>query len=271
MLQFATDLSLLYTELPFLDRFEAAARGGFEAVEFQFPYAHDAEVIAARARAAGVSIVLHNLPAGDWEAGERGIACLPNRVDAFRDGVAQGIACASVLGVTQLNCLAGIVPDGVDIDEAWRTLRDNLLWAAPRLAANGMRLLLEPVNGSDNPRFLVQRIAQAIELLDVIAQPNVLLLYDTYHMQRMEGELTSTIGKLLPRIGHLHLADHPGRHEPGSGEINFAFLLAQIDRLGYAGWIGCAYHPLTTTASSLRWLRGTGHEKAPPANEEIVS
>ena len=258
MPRFAANLTLLYTELPFLDRFDAAARGGFEAVEFQFPYAHDAQAVAARARAAGVRVVLHNLPAGDWDAGERGIACLTDRVDAFRDGVAQAIAYAGALGVTQVNCLAGIVPDGADVDEAWRTLRDNLRWAAPRLAANGMRLLVEPVNGYDTPRFLLQRSAQAVALLDAVAEPNVFLQYDIYHMQRMEGELASTIGKLLPRIAHMQLADNPGRHEPGTGEINFAFLLAHIDRLGYAGWIGCEYHPLSTTAAGLGWLRGSG-------------
>ncbi|OIQ82619.1 hydroxypyruvate isomerase [mine drainage metagenome] len=253
MPRFAANLTMLYNELPFLERFGAAARDGFEAVEFLFPYAFDAAAVADAARGAGVRIVLHNLPGGDWDAGERGIACLPDRVDEFRAGVERAIEYAAALGVPQLNCLAGKLP--ADADAARRTLRDNLRWAAQRLAAHGIRLLLEPINGYDIPGFAVQRSAQAIELLDEVADANVYLQYDIYHMQRMEGELAATLERLLERIAHIQLADNPGRHEPGTGEINYPFLFRHLDRIGYAGWIGCEYKPSTTTSAGLGWMR----------------
>jgi hydroxypyruvate isomerase len=253
MPRFAANLTMLYNELPFLERFGAAARDGFEAVEFLFPYAFDAAAVATAAHSAGVRIVLHNLPGGDWDAGERGIACLPDRVDEFRTGVERAIEYAAALGVPQLNCLAGKLP--ADADAARRTLRDNLRWAAPRLAAHGIRLLLEPINGYDIPGFAVQRSAQAIELLDEVADANVYLQYDIYHMQRMEGELAATLERLLERIAHIQLADNPGRHEPGTGEINYPFLFRHLDRIGYTGWIGCEYKPSTTTSAGLGWMR----------------
>ncbi len=252
MPRFAANLTMLYNELPFLERFGAAARDGFEAVEFLFPYAFDAAAVATAARAAGVRIVLHNLPAGDWDAGERGIACLPDRVDEFRAGVERAIEYAGALGVPQLNCLAGKLP--ADADAARRTLVDNLRWAAPRLAAHGIRLLVEPINGYDIPGFALQRSAQAIELMDAVGDANVYLQYDIYHMQRMEGELAATLERLLERIAHIQLADNPGRHEPGTGEINYPFLFRHLDRIGYAGWIGCEYKPSTTTSAGLGWM-----------------
>ena len=254
MPRFAANLTMLYNELPFLERFGAAARDGFEAVEFLFPYAFDAAAVADAARSAGVRIVLHNLPGGDWDAGERGIACLPDRVDEFRAGVERAIEYAGALGVPQLNCLAGKLPADTDADTAWGTLRDNVRWAAPRLAAHGIRLLLEPINGYDIPGFALQRSAQAIELMDAVGDANVFLQYDIYHMQRMEGELATTLERLLERIAHIQLADNPGRHEPGTGEINYPFLFRHLDRIGYAGWIGCEYKPSTTTSAGLGWM-----------------
>ncbi len=254
MPRFAANLTMLYNELPFLERFGAAAQDGFEAVEFLFPYAFEPDTVATAARAAGVRIVLHNLPAGDWDAGERGIACLPDRVDEFRAGVERAIEYAQALGVPQLNCLAGKLP--ADTDAAWSTLRDNVRHAAQRLGAHGIRLLLEPINGYDIPGFALQRSAQTIELMDAVGDANVYLQYDIYHMQRMEGELAATIERLLPRIAHMQLADNPGRHEPGTGEINYPFLFEHIDRLGYTGWIGCEYKPGTTTRAGLGWMAG---------------
>jgi hydroxypyruvate isomerase len=203
---------------------------------------------------AGVQIVLHNLPAGDWDAGERGIACLPERVAEFRDGVALAIDYAKTLGVTQLNCLAGKAPAGADPAVLRATLIDNLRYAAGQLGRHGIRLLIEPINTFDIPGFYLNHTQQAIDLIDAVGSDNLFLQYDIYHMQRMEGELAATLQKHLPRIAHVQLADNPGRHEPGTGEINYRFLFAHLDRIGYGGWIGCEYKPKTTTTAGLGWL-----------------
>ncbi len=257
MPRFAANLTMLFTELPFLDRFEAAGRAGFKAVEFLFPYAHEATDIKKRLDDNGLTLVLHNLPAGNWDGGERGIACLPDRVEEFRVGVAQAIQYAQVLGVQQLNCLAGKVPVGVPEAELRRTLVDNLRFAAQALKAAGLRLLIEPINSFDIPGFYLNRTAQAAALLDEVGADNAFIQYDIYHAQRMEGELAATAQKYLPRIGHIQLADNPGRNEPGTGEINYAFLFAHLDRIGYDGWIGCEYKPATTTEAGLAWLPKT--------------
>jgi hydroxypyruvate isomerase len=254
MPRFAANLTLLFNEVPFLDRFECAAQAGFEAVEFLFPYEHEPAEIAERLRAHGLCAVLHNLPPGDWAAGERGLACLPDRTSDFRASVAQGIAYARALHVPQLNCLAGI-PGAQMVEAHWRpTLVANLRHAAHELAKLELRLLIEPINHFDMPGYAVTRSAQAIDIMDEVGAPNLFLQYDIYHAQRMEGELIATMTRLLPRIGHMQLADNPGRHEPGTGEIGWDFVLAQIDRMGYAGWIGCEYRPLTTTQDGLAWL-----------------
>ena len=253
MPKFAANLSMLFTELPFLDRFEAAARAGFEAVEFLFPYAFDAQDIRSRLDAHGLKLVLHNLPAGDWEAGERGIACHPDRVDEFRAGVARAITYAQALGVGQLNCLAGKAPAGVSEAQLRETLVANLRFAAAALKAAGLRLLVEPINTFDIPGFYLSRTAQALAILDEVGADNAFVQYDIYHAQRMEGELAATLHKHLARIGHVQLADNPGRNEPGTGEINYAYLFAHLDRIGYAGWVGCEYKPATTTLEGLGW------------------
>ena len=257
MPRFAANLTMLFTELPFLDRFEAAAQAGFTAVEFLFPYAFDAHDLRQRLDGNGLSLVLHNLPPGDWDAGERGIACHPDRVDEFRAGVARGLEYAAVLGVPQLNCLAGKVPAGVDDDTLRRTFVANLRFAAGELKRAGLKLLIEPINHFDIPGFYLNRTAQAVAILDEVASDgitdNAYVQYDIYHAQRMEGELAATLQKQLPRIAHIQLADNPGRNEPGTGEINYAFLFAHLDRIGYAGWIGCEYKPATTTEAGLAW------------------
>ncbi len=253
MPKFAANLSMLFTELPFLDRFDAAARAGFEAVEFLFPYAFEAQEIRSRLDANNLKLVLHNLPAGDWEAGERGIACHPDRVDEFRAGVARAITYAQALGVGQLNCLAGKAPAGVSEAQLRETLVANLRFAAAALKAAGLRLLVEPINTFDIPGFYVNRTAQALALLDEVGADNAFVQYDIYHAQRMEGELAATLQKHLARIGHVQLADNPGRNEPGTGEIHYPFLFAHLDRIGYAGWVGCEYKPATTTEAGLGW------------------
>ncbi len=255
MPRFAANLTMLFNEVAFLDRFELAALAGFRAVEFQFSYAYPAHDIRQRLDAHGLHLVLHNLPAGDWDAGERGIACHPDRIEEFRSDVAQGIAYAKALGVIQLNCLAGKALDGVPDDVLRHTLVANLRFAAQAFNDAGLRLLLEPINTFDIPGFYVNRTAQALSILDAVNADNTFLQYDIYHAQRMEGELAATLAQHLPRIGHIQLADNPGRHEPGTGEINFPFLFDHLDRLGYSGWIGCEYKPTTTTTAGLDWVK----------------
>ncbi|MEX3957325.1 hydroxypyruvate isomerase [Trinickia sp. EG282A] len=255
MPKFAANLTMLFNEVPFLDRFEAAARAGFDAVEFLFPYPFGAAELAERLEANRLRLVLHNLPAGNWEAGERGIACLPDRVGEFQDGVGRAIEYAKALKVRQVNCLAGIRPNGVDAERARSTLVDNLRFAAAALARDGIRLLVEPCNAYDIPGFALNRSKETLDVIRDVGSDNLFLQYDIYHMQRMEGELAATIKANLPRIAHMQLADNPGRHEPGTGEISYAFLFEFIDSLGYDGYIGCEYKPRTTTHDGLGWLR----------------
>lgn len=253
MPKFAANLTMLFTEVPFLDRFERAANAGFEAVEFLFPYAYPVQDIRHRLDANGLQLVLHNLPAGDWDAGERGIACHPDRVSEFRTGVAKAIAYATALGVKQVNCLAGKAPAGVAEDVLRQTFVENLRFAAAELNKVGLRLLIEPINTFDIPSFYLNRTSQAVSILVEVGADNAFVQYDIYHAQRMEGELAATMHKYLPRIGHIQLADNPGRNEPGTGEINYPYLFAHLDHIGYDGWIGCEYKPTTTTDAGLDW------------------
>ena len=253
MPRFAANLTMMFTEHPFLDRFEHAAKAGFEAVEFLFPYAFDAQQIKQRLDDNRLTLVLHNLPAGDWDAGERGIACHPDRSEEFRAGVAKAISYAQTLGLGQLNCLAGKAPEGAADDLLRRTFVANLRYAAGELKRAGLRLLIEPINTFDIPGFYLNRTMQAVAILDEVGADNAFVQYDIYHAQRQEGELAATMQKLLPRIGHMQLADNPGRNEPGTGEINYPFLLAHLDRIGYRGWIGCEYKPAGTTEAGLGW------------------
>ncbi|MBD3897124.1 hydroxypyruvate isomerase [Halomonas sp. ML-15] len=254
MPKFAANLSMLFTEEDFLDRFEAAAQAGFKGVEYLFPYDYPASEIKAKLDANGLTQVLHNLPAGDWAAGERGIACHPDRVEEFRAGVEQAIDYATTLGCKQVNCLAGIQPQGVSQEQARQTLIDNLRYAADKLEAAGILLLAEPINTRDIPGFFLNRTEQALALFEAVGSANLKLQYDIYHMQIMEGDLAPTIETHLAQIAHVQLADNPGRHEPGTGEIHYPFLFAHLDRLGYDGWIGCEYKPATTTREGLGWL-----------------
>lgn len=254
MPKFAANLTMMFTELPFLDRFAAAAAAGFEAVEFLFPYDFEKQQIADLLAANHLTLVLHNLPAGDWAAGERGIGCHPARVEEFRAGVDRAIDYATALQCSRINCLAGILPAGVTPEAARNTLVENLRYAAAKLEAAHIQLLLEPVNSRDIPGFFVDRTRPALEIITEVASPNLKLQYDVYHAQVLEGDLARTIETELARIGHLQLADNPGRHEPGTGEINFPYLFRRIDELGYTGWIGCEYKPRTTTTDGLSWF-----------------
>jgi hydroxypyruvate isomerase len=254
MPKFAANLTMLFNEKPFLERFALAKIGGFKAVEFLFPYAFEASEIKSALDNNALKLVLHNLPAGDWDAGERGIACHPNRVAEFRSGVAKAIEYASILGVPQLNCLAGKTPEGVDPSLVHDTFVSNLQFAAAELKKSGLKLLIEPINTFDIPGFYLSKTAQGIAILDAVAADNAFLQYDIYHAQRMEGELANTIQKYFDRIGHIQLADNPGRNEPGTGEINYSYLFDFLNRLGYKGYIGCEYKPLKTTEAGLHWM-----------------
>jgi hydroxypyruvate isomerase len=254
MPKFAANLSMLFTEENFLDRFQAAADAGFKGVEYLFPYDFEPAEIKERLDTHGLTQVLHNLPAGDWGAGERGIACHPDRVEEFRVGVDKAIEYATALGCKQVNCLTGIQPQGVSDEQARQTLVDNLRFAAGKLKAAGILLVAEPVNTRDIPGFFLNRSEQALAIFDEVGSDNLKLQYDIYHMQIMEGDLAPTIETHLARIAHVQLADNPGRHEPGTGEINYPFLFAHLDRLGYDGWIGCEYKPTSTTLEGLGWL-----------------
>ena len=252
MPKLAANLSTLFTEVEFLGRFAAARAAGFRYVEYQFPYAWQPQELAQAARAAGVQVVLHNLPAGDMARGERGIACLPGREREFRDGVERAIEYATTVGCARLNCIAGLAP----ADRAhFEVLVGNVRHAARRLGEVGIELVIEPINTRAVPGFFLTRSAQAVDVLNAAGEANARLQYDLFHMQIMEGDLACTLERLLGRIGHIQIADVPDRHEPGTGEINFEFLLAHLDRLGYSGWVGCEYNPSVETLASLTWAK----------------
>ncbi|QGZ40929.1 hydroxypyruvate isomerase [Pseudoduganella flava] len=253
-MKLAANLTMLFNEADFLDRFRLAAQAGFHGVEFLFPYAYPAQTLAAQLDAHRLELVLHNLPAGDWAGGERGIACHPDRRGEFEDGVGVALAYAQALGVKQLNCLAGILPAGVSADAAHATLVANLRFAAHRLKEEGIALLIEPINTFDIPGFFLNGSRQALDIIRETGSDNLFLQYDIYHMQRMEGELAATIRAYLPLIRHIQLADNPGRGEPGTGEINYRYLLPLLDDIGYTGWVGCEYKPRAGTVAGLGWI-----------------
>jgi hydroxypyruvate isomerase len=253
MPRLAANVSTLFKELPFLERFAAARRAGFRAVEYQYPYDFKAEDVGAAAREAGVQVVLHNTPPGDAQRGEHGTACLPGREQRFRDDLERAIAYAQAAGCSSLHCLAGKLSAG---DAGGHlTYVANLKYAAGRLRREGMRALIEPLSARTLAGYFLTGSAQAARVLDEVGAGNVLLQYDVFHMQLLEGNLAATIERLLARIGHMQLADAPGRDEPGNGEINFDFLLAHIDRLGYSGWVGCEYNPRGDTVEGLKWAQ----------------
>jgi hydroxypyruvate isomerase len=258
MPKLAANLTMLFNEVEFMDRFRAAARAGFRGVEFLFPYAFHADQIADQLNLYRLDLVLHNLPAGNWETGERGIACHPDRVGEFQDGVGEAMQYAKILGVRQLNCLVGIMPQGVSNDKAYATVVGNLRFASEKLKAAGIRLLIEPINTFDIPGFFLSHTMQALKLIEDTGSDNLFVQYDIYHMQRMEGELAGTIRNYLAMIKHVQLADNPGRFEPGTGEINYRYLFGMLDEIGYEGWIGCEYKPRAGTLEGLRWRDAHG-------------
>jgi hydroxypyruvate isomerase len=255
MPRLAANLSLPFTEVPFLERFAAARKAGFRAVEYQYPYEYKPQDVAAAAREARIEVVLHNVPRGDAQLGEHGRACLPGREAAFRDDLERALEYARAAGCPRLHCLAGVVPAQADLRELRATYVANLRYAAGRLKRDGVKLLIEPVSERTAKNYFLSGSAQAQSVLEELGADNAFLQYDFFHMQLLEGNLAAKAERLLPRIGHMQVADAPGRHEPGTGEINFEFLFRHVDALGYAGWIGCEYNPAGETLAGLKWAK----------------
>ncbi len=254
-LKFSANLSFLFNEVPFLDRFEAAKNAGFTAVEYMFPYEFDAHELKARLDVLGLQQVLFNMPVLDWESGGRGLLILPDRVSEFRESVRTAIHYARILGVKQVNCLCGLIPAVGKGSVIAKTAVENLRYAASELGAEGIRLLLEPINYFDMPGFYLNTADQAEALIAEAGSLNIFIQFDIYHQQRMCGEIIATFLRLKDRIAHIQIADSPGRHEPGTGEINYANVFRALESAGYDGWIGCEYRPKTTTLEGLGWMR----------------
>ncbi len=256
MLKFAANLSMLYSEVPFLERFERAQDAGFTSVEFLFPYAFGLKDVRQTKNLHRLDIVLFNLPAGDWEKGERGIAILPDRVQDFQDGVAEAIHYAQALGTPRLNCLAGKKPDDLSKEDAWRTLLNNVRYAADELNKAGLTLVIEPINPFDIPGFFLNTTNQVLRLIEEAQRPSVKIQYDIYHMQRTQGDILNTYTALRQHIDHIQIADNPGRHQPGTGELHYGRIFQALEKAGYEGYIGLEYIPLGSTDESLSfWHR----------------
>ncbi len=259
MPRFAANLTMLYTDSPFLARFGRAKASGFRYVEYLFPYDYDTSALAAALAEHGLQQVLFNLPAGDWAAGERGIAGLPDRIAEFRAGVERALQVAQALNVRQLNCLVGKRDPRVPLVEQRKTMVENLRYAADALAAAGITLLIEMLNPYDVPGFLIDSPHAAFDVQEQVGSANLKVQYDVYHAQRTQGELANTIRAHLDRIGHVQIADNPGRHQPGTGEINYRFLFEFLDAIGYTGYVGLEYVPTGTTEESLAWIQEYGY------------
>ncbi len=253
MPRFAANLSFLFTERPFLERFQAAAAAGFEAVEFLFPYEAPREAVAEALAASGLELALFNLPPGDWAAGERGVAGLPGRRDDFEASLATALSYAELLPTRRLHVMAGVVAESEDAGKALETYAANLRSACDAAAKRDLQILIEPLNLRDVPGYLLPTTQMAEHILRAVDRPNLGLQFDVYHVQIMEGDLTRRIERLLPHIGHVQISGVPERNEPDAGEVNYAHLFALLDRLGYRGWVGCEYRPRGRTEAGLDW------------------
>jgi hydroxypyruvate isomerase len=258
MPRFAANLSMMFNELDFLGRFDAARGAGFEAVEFLFPYEHPAAEIRRRLQANGLTQALFNLPPGDWAAGERGIASLPGRQAEFRDGVKRALDYAGALDCKLVHCMAGVVPAGLAQATAGAVYAANLAWAAEQAQQNGVKAVIEPINHRDIPGYFLHTQAQGAAFVDAIGRDRLGLQFDVYHVQVTEGDITKRMELHFPMIAHVQIADVPGRNEPGTGEIGWPFVFRRMDELGYGGWVGCEYRPAGTTQAGLGWLKGLG-------------
>lgn len=263
MFTFAANLTMLFTDRPFLERFEAAARAGFRAVEYLFPYQEDTDGIAQALQRLKLEQALFNLPAGDWAAGERGIAIDPARTEEFHRGVTQAVELARRYRCRRLNCLVGKKLENISENEQWACLVANLRFAARELDRHGITLLVEPINTYDMPGFFLSTSSRTVHLMDDVGVSNIRLQYDVYHMQRMEGNLVQTMRQLRDRIGHIQIADAPDRHEPGTGEITYSYVLRQLDGMDYRGYVGLEYRPVGATEASFGWIEAMGFQRAP--------
>ncbi len=253
MPRLCANLSMMFNEVPFLDRFAAAADAGFEAAEFLFPYDHPAAEIRARLQSAGLNLVLFNAPPGDWAAGERGLASLPGRQEEFRDGIRRALDYAGDLGNDLVHVMAGIPPEDLRPGTAAALYAANLAWAADQATPRGVKLVIEPINHRDMPGFFLNTTAQGAAVAEALGPDRVGLQFDVYHCQVTEGDVTKRIAALMPVIAHMQIADVPARNEPGTGEIGWPFVFREMDRLGYAGWVGCEYRPAGETVAGLAW------------------
>ncbi len=254
MLTFAPNLTTLFTEVPFLERFERAKKAGFTHVEFQFPYEHPSDAVAEQLNQHGLKAVLFNLPAGDWEKGDRGIAIFPTRRDEFRASVHTAIEYAQSLQCTMLHCMAGVKPEKLDRRDALLVYKENLRYCAREFEKYGLTVVIEPINAFDMPDYFLSNLEFAVDILNDLALPNVKLQFDVYHMQRMQGELISSFKKYKEHIAHIQIADNPGRHEPGTGEIHYANVFRAFEAEGYNGAIGLEYFPKGKSEDSFTWL-----------------
>jgi hydroxypyruvate isomerase len=254
MPRFAANLSMMFTEAPFLDRFALAAKAGFQAVEFLFPYEHPAAEIASRLKEHGLSQVLFNAPPGDWGAGERGIAALPGRREEFRAAIGKALEYATALSCPRLHVMAGLAPAGVPRDTLLATYAANLDWAAGECAKAGVKPVIEPINHRDIPGFFLNTTDEAAAIIAAIGPERLGLQFDLYHCQITEGDLVKTVENHLAITAHMQVADNPGRNEPGTGEVNWPFVFRRIDELGFRGWIGCEYRPAGETTAGLGWF-----------------
>jgi hydroxypyruvate isomerase len=255
MPRFAANLSMLYNEVPFLERFAAAAADGFKAVEYLFPYEYPPQEIAARLQARGLVQALFNLPPGDWAAGERGMACHPGREAQFAQSVQDALPYAQATGCRHLHAMAGLLPPGVTPQQARATYVSNLRAAARVLAPHGITLLIEPINTRNMPGYFLNYQQQAHDVLADVGEPNLKVQMDFYHCQVMEGDLAKRLERHIAGVGHVQIAGVPDRHEPDSGEVAYGYLFDRLDALGYEGWIGCEYIPAGPTSAGLSWLR----------------
>ena len=257
MLRFSANLTFLFNEVPFLERFTEAAHAGFRAVEFAFPYTYQAKELASRVEVQKLDVVLFNMPPGDWEAGDRGLASLPGREHDFAASVETALRYAQALKCGRLHVMAGVLPEGADAEERARRLRiyvRNLKHACAEAAAQNVTLLIEPINPRDMPNYLLSTQAEAHAIREEVGMPNLRVQMDLYHAQIVEGDLTAKIRRWMPHIGHFQIAGVPDRHEPDQGEVNYTWLFRLLDELKYDGWIGCEYRPAHTTAAGLGWM-----------------
>ncbi|HWE05110.1 MAG TPA: 2-oxo-tetronate isomerase [Rhizomicrobium sp.] len=253
MPRFAANLSMMFNEVPFLDRFAAARHAGFEGVEFLFPYEFSPAVLRERLSGEGLSQVLFNLPPGDWANGDRGTASLPGRQAEFRESVKQALGYAAALDCRQMHCMAGIVPADVSLTTAAAVYAANLAWAAEQAKPAGVRLVIEPINHRDMPGYFLNTQAQGAAIVEAIGTDRLGLQFDIYHVQITEGDITKRMERFMPLIAHMQIADVPARNEPGTGEIGWRYVFRRMDELGYQGWVGCEYRPAAGTVPGLVW------------------